>query len=199
MISLYGALARQFEKKYNSPAKNIPIKVSSAGEMIMAMEANFRGFRAMLKRKGAYRVSRGQALTHGKDIDAAEIEMNFGEKIWHIMPVAAGCKKGGVMNVIFGAVLIVAGGVLSYYGMGAVGGPMMKIGFAMALGGVAQMLAPSPDGGDYADRERPEERPSYLSGSPVNAVEPGLSMPVPYGDCWCGSITVSAGMKVEDI
>ncbi len=199
MISLYGALARQFEKKYQTSAKNINIRVKSATEMLKAMEANFSGFRGMLKQKVQYRISRGGTFKIEDDLNPAEMKMNFGTRDWHIMPVAAGCKKSGLMSTILGAVMIVAGAVVSYFGAPAIGGPMMKMGFAMALGGAAQMLASNPNAGDYAVRENPESRPSYLSGSPVNAVEPGLTMPVGYGDFWAGTISVSAGMKVEDI
>lgn len=193
MISLYGSLARQFEKIYNHPAKNIPIPVSSGAELMRAMEANFKGFRALVKRSGLYRLSRGQDVINGHAVAADEVEMSFGEKNWHIMPVAAGCKSGWG-QVLLGAVLIgasffvpVGGSVL--FGMGA----------SMALGGVAQELAPAPGVSDYGERENPEARPSYLSSGPVNTVEPGLTLPVAYGDCWCGSITVSGGAKAEDI
>ncbi len=205
MICIYGALARVFEKKYKTPAKNIPIQVNSAPEMFQALEANFPGFKAMLKRKGFYRISKGGAFTRDKDLDSNEIDMNFSDKDWHLMPVAAGCKNGGLMKIILGAALIGASFAVPGLGMTLLGTDIMfssvlvSARLSMGLGGVAQMLTPSPGAGNYADRERPEERPSYLSNNPVNGVEPGHTRPVAYGDVWSGSITVSGGMKVEEI
>ncbi len=203
MISLYGSLARAFEKKYNTPARNIPIKVASAVEMLQALDANFFEFRTLLKSGGAYKVTRGNSLAHGEGLEPIEIEMKFSQENWHIMPVAAG-GGSSIGKVIFGAALIGA----SFFIPGttwAIAGMEIKIksavfglGASMALTGAAQMLAPSP-AADYNASEKQDERPSYLLGSPVNAVEPGLTKPVAYGDVWCGSITVSGGMKVEDI
>ena len=202
MISLYGTLARAFEAKYNTPAKSINIRVSSAAEMIRALDANFKGFSIMLKHKGAYKVARGLTLTHGKAIHEKEIDMTFPEHDWHIMPVATGCGgKGGFMQVVFGAVLIGASfftGGMTLAGL-KVSSMLFGMGSSMALGGVAQTLAPGPNAGNYADREKPDERPSYLSNGPVNAVEPGLTLPVAYGEEWSGTITESSGMKVVEI
>lgn len=197
MISLYGSLARTFKKKYKIDPRNIPISVSSGVELLKAMEANFIGFRQMFKKSGLYKVKRG-CFVNGRNITEDELEMSFNEKIWHIIPMAAGCKKQGVVTFILGAVLVVVGAFLSVYGQ-AWATTIMGAGYSMMFGGVAQMLTNTPGVSDYADRENPEGRPSYLSSSPVNAVEPGLTLPVGYGDFWCGSITVSGGMKVAKI
>lgn len=193
MISLYGSLARRFEKKFGHSAKNISIPVRSGSEMMRAMEANFKGFRTLVKRSGLYRVTRGAALTCGRNIGADEIDVRFSEEDWHIIPAAAGCKSGWG-QVLLGAVLI---GASFFVPIG--GSVLFGMGVSMSLGGIAQELSPNPGVSDYGERENPEERPSYLAGGPVNSVEPGLTLPVAYGDCWCGSITVSGGMKVEDI
>lgn len=198
MISLYGSLARAFEKKYGISARNIPIKVRSVSEAMKAMEANFAGFRAMIKRRGLYHISRGDVLETGKPVPEAEVEMAFGETSFHIMPVVAGCGGKGVWQTIAGVVLIVVGVIASAYGYGAVGGPMIKMGFAMVVGGVAQMLASSP-GADYGASEKVDERKSYLFNGPTNAVEPGTTIAVAFGKTWVGSAVASGGIVVEDI
>lgn len=200
MISLYGSLARAFRRKFKTDPKNIPISATSGRDVIQALDANFRGFRAMIKRGGQYKFTRGAALLGGKDVSERELEIGFGGEDWHLMPVAAGCKNG-VLQTIAGVVLIVVGAVVSYASSGtlaSIGGGMMKVGAAMAIGGVAQMLFQTPTS-DYASRESADERPSYLFDGPVNTSGPGASIPLAFGKTWIGTHTVSAGMTVEDV
>lgn len=193
MISLYGSLAKKFEEKFNHSARNIPIPVSSGTELMRAMEANFKGFRNLIERSGYYHLIRGSHLDNGRDVCADEIKMRFGETDWHVMPTAAGGKSGWG-QALLGAVLI---GASFFVPVG--GTVLFGLGMSTTLGGVAQALSPNPSTGDYAERENPEARPSYLSSGPVNTVEPGLTLPVGYGDFWAGSITISGGAKAEDI
>lgn len=200
MISLYGSLARAFRKKYKTDPKNIPICAKSGRDVVQALDANFRGFRALIKRSGEYKFTRGNALFGGTDVSEREIEIGFGED-WHLMPVAAGCKKGGLLQTIAGVVLIVVGAVISYASSGtlaSIGGGMIKVGAALAIGGVAQMLFTSPTS-DYASRESADERPSYLFDGPVNTSGAGAALPLAFGKTWIGTHTVSAGMTVENV
>ena len=190
MIRLYGSLARKFERKYKSHTR-LPINVSSIAELVRAMEANFPGFKQLIRKKGLYHIVRGADLEKGRTVRAREVEMTFNDTDWHILPVAAGCGgKGGVVQTIIGAVLFVAGAVMQ-------NPALMQVGLAMTLGGVAQMMAPSPGGA--LDRENPEEKPSYLFNGPVNTIEPGTTIGVGYGEFFAGTITVSGGIKVEQL
>lgn len=195
MINLYGSLAKHFEKKYKATNK-LPIRVSSLREAMLAMEANFPGFKRLLRKKGHYHVVRGSDLVQGRTVLEPEISMNFGESDWHILPVAMGGKQG-VVQTIIGAVLVIVGAVATAFGYGAIGVPMMKMGVALMIGGIAQMMAPSPNGS--LERERPEERPSYLFSGPVNSVEPGTPIGVGYGEFFVGTVTVSGGVRTEKI
>lgn len=196
MIHLYGALAKKFPKKNN-------IIVNSVSEAICALEANFKGFRNAFKKDRKYIVVRGDTLKTGKSITEEEIDMNFSERDWHILPVPAGYGgNNGVFSMILGAVMIVAGVVvtgLSYGWAAPVGQAMIGMGVGMMLGGVAQMLAPSPPTYDYGDREKPDERPSYLFDGPKNQIEPGLTIPLIYGQSFIGSIFISGGLEIEKV
>jgi len=187
-ISLYGSLARKFEKKYNFSAKNIEIIAKTAKDVINALEANFPGFKKLIRRSGYYRITNGQSLTNGLSLGDEEVEMKFRKKQWHIMPVACGCSAA--FRVVIGVVLIAVGIYTQQYWLAS-------IGFGLAMGGVSEMLAPSPTS-NADDNERPDERPSYLFDGPKNTVEPGLTIPVVYGECFAGSITVSGGLRVID-
>jgi predicted phage tail protein len=199
MIRLYGSLAKTFKEKYDYDPKNIDIKVNSVQEVMKALEANFNGFKDLIKKSGFYRVTRGESFRKGKDVSEDEVQMSFKDEEWRIMPLPAGAGgKGGLFTAIAGVVLIAVGAVASYFGYGAIGVPLMKLGLAMVIGGVAQMLAPQPGTADYGDREI-DKKPSYLFNGPVNTSQPGVTIPVVYGESFIGSSFISGGLTVTDV
>lgn len=196
-IKLYGSLARKIKKQYpNIDPKNIPCKVRSAGEAVRAMESQFPGFKAMIRRKGYYKVVRGQDLMdETKSINEKEINMRFAEDTWHIMPVAAGAGKGGgLLNIILGAILVVTGVVMLYFPATQGFAPsVIMAGAGMMLGGIVQMLTPVPE----LPKSSREDTPSYLFNGALNVNQPGHTIPVAYGETFIGSIVASFGVKVE--
>ena len=110
------------------------------------------------------------------------------------MPVAAGAKKDGLIQTIIGVALIGIGMIPG----NPAGSFMIQAGAAMAIGGAAQMLSPTPNT-DYNNNESPDARASYLFNGPVNAMEPGTTIPVGYGEMFIGTVTVSGGISVEDV
>ena len=194
MISLYGSLARKIKAKYpNIDPKNIPCKVKTAGEAVRALESQFPGFKSFIRRKGYYKVVRGQdIMDDSKSLSDKEVSMNFSEDTWHIMPIAAGAGKGGgLLQIVLGAILIVAGILLIKTPFGV---PLITMGASMMLGGIVQMLTPVPEmpkssGGDNT--------PSYLFNGALNVSDPGITIPVAYGETFIGSVVASFGVKVE--
>ncbi|MEK5790463.1 tail assembly protein, partial [Acinetobacter johnsonii] len=71
-----------------------------------------------------------------------------GGEVIRIVPVLIGSKKAGLLQTILGAVIIVASAVGSYGSYFVPGNPVSafgyKMGAAMMLGGVVQMLSPQP-------------------------------------------------------
>lgn len=191
MIKLYGGLARKIKKMYSHvDPKNIPCKVKSAGEAIRALESQFPGFKALIRRKGYYKVVRGTDLMDdSKSIGDKEVNMNFGEDTWHIMPIAAGAggKKGGLLQMVLGAVILAVGIVTENPALIAMGAGMM-------LGGLVTMLTPVPE---IPENEGDEDTPSYLFNGALNTNQPGVTVPVAYGETFIGSTVVSFGVKVE--
>jgi len=181
MINLYGSLGKRFKKKYDVSPINIPINVRSVSELMNAMEANFKGFKKLINKKTKYNISRGDNIENSKTTQKEELELCFDEATWNILPVAFGFKEG-VLQTVIGGLLVVAGLALSATGLGVIGGPMIKLGMAAALGGVAQMLASTPST-DYGSTESADENPSYLFTGPTNSVGIGAAIPVIYGKC----------------
>jgi predicted phage tail protein len=93
----------------------------------------------------------------------------------HIVPQLSGGKKGGLLQILLGVVLIGVGMLL---GAGTlVGSLLVKVGALALLGGLTSLLAPKPEtdkGGDSTKRS------SYL-GAPKNTVAIGTRIPILYG------------------
>jgi len=201
-INLYGGLARAFKKKFDYEPRNIPIKVNSVQEIMRAMEANFPGFKQLIRKKGYYKVVKGEDVVSDNGLNAEELKLQFKENIWHLFPIAAG-SKGGALQIVLGAVLLIVGivmmvyapvGAPAWYGIMAEG--LVMIGGSMVLGGIAQMLTPMPK---IPESGMAGGEPSYLFNGAINQVEPGIAVPIAYGETWIGGIPISFGVDVTDI
>jgi len=190
-IVLYGDL----EEKYGKVHK---FDVSCVGEAIRALKANFPGFIQSIDKEAEYNVVRGEDLESGEALDEETISMKFKKGSFHIAPAIIG-KKAGVFATVLGAVLIVVGAVLSVYGYGAIGVPMMKMGAALMIGGICMMLTPVPGTPEYSERENPDERASFLFDGAKNTTEQGGAIPVIYGRVSVGSTIISSALDVEDL
>ncbi|MCU8657070.1 tail assembly protein, partial [Klebsiella pneumoniae] len=106
-------------------------------------------------------------------------------------------KKAGLLQTILGAVIIVASAVGSYF---VPGNPVSafgyKMGAAMMLGGVVQMLSPQPAG--LARKESADNKASYAFGGVTNTASQGYPVPLLYGKRRIGGAIISAGIYVED-
>lgn len=70
------------------------------------------------------------------------------------------------------------------------------MGMSLALGGVAQLLAPKVKA---ESKEAVENKPSYIFNGAVNTVAQGNPVPILYGRMRVGSQVVSAGITSNDI
>ncbi|ELY4302240.1 tail assembly protein [Cronobacter turicensis] len=187
-IELGGALARQFGKTHLRAVKSV-------AEAVRALCCTIPGFEKFLntsKQRGlAYHVFRGK-----KNLGVNELGFPVSGDVIRIVPVVIGSKRGGIGQLIFGAVLVVVGAVVSYFGGGAVGAPMMKMGAAIMLGGVVQMLSPQMTG--LASKQDADNRASYAFGGVTNTASQGYPVPLLYGKRRIGGAIISAGIYAED-
>lgn len=190
MIYLYGNLAKVFGKEHD-------INVSSIKEAMLALEANFPGFKNHIQKDRKYILRRGDEFKKSNDISEEELTMLFTETDFHILPLPMGYS--GVAKVILGVVLI----VISIYmppAWAAFAGVVGSMGGGLVASGVSEMLTPMPSIGDYSDRDRPDERASYLFDGPTNKVAAGGAIPLIFGfDVWVGSTFLSGGLDVGDL
>ncbi len=192
-IVLGGVLGKKFGREYNW-------NVSSHKEAIEALCLQIKGFRQFMLDSESKGLT--FAVFNGKrNIGENELDLE-GKAPIRIIPVIIGSKKAGVFQTILGAVLvaIAAFGTFTPWGQalggGAWGPALGKVGAAMMLGGVVQML--SPQQGGLASRQSAENTPSYAFGGPVNTVAQGNPIPIGYGERIIGGAIISAGIYTED-
>lgn len=187
-IKLYGKL-RQFGREHK-------LAVSSPAEAIKALCVTVPGFEDFLKKskeKGLV-----YAVFNGKNnIGLEELGMG-GSKEIRIAPVPIGSKRGGLLQTVLGAVLVVAGFIYDRSGTTSrLGMAMMSAGVAMAAGGVMQMLSPQPKGNKM--KEDSENMASYAFSGAVNTTAMGNPVPILAGQRLIGGAIISASIYSEDL
>jgi predicted phage tail protein len=189
-ITLHGALADEFEPEYR-------LDVSSVAEALHALCTQLDGFKAYFS-EHYYQIVRGDQCI---DPEAAEHHaLTLGEvNELHIIPCAAGAKRGGLGKIILGVAAI----GLSFYvpGAGLAGGLITQggvasFGFSLLLGGVSSLLAPQPKA--PTPQESVAENASALFGTPTTPFE-GMAIPVQYGKVRVEGIPVSQQLRNIDL
>lgn len=186
-IRLYGKLGARFGRVHR-------LAVANAAEAARALCVLLPGFKQEL----ATSEERGirYAVFVGKEnVGEDRLHEPPGNEDIRIAPVLHGSKRGGVLQTIVGVVLVVVGAVISYFG-GGLGAPIMKLGAAMILGGVIQMLSPQPRG--LSAKDSPNNGASYNFNGPVNTTAQGNPVPILYGRLVVGSAVISGGVYAED-
>lgn len=190
-IRLYGKLGARFGRVHR-------LAVASAAEAVRALCVLLPGFKQELVTSGDRGVA--YAVFIGKEnIGEQQLELPPGRDDIRIAPVLQGSKRGGVLQTILGAVLVVVGAAINYFSAGSlssIGVPLMQFGAAMAFGGVVQMLSPTARG--LSAKDSPDNGASYNFNGPVNTSAQGNPVPVLYGRMIVGSAVISAGIRAED-
>ena len=200
-IYLYGALGRKFTYR-------IRMEVSSVGEAIRGLMANFPGFQQymMAHSTPGYQIILGPSPIPGPEAFGDPV----GRSCIKIVPVIAGAAKSSTIGIIIGVVLIAAAiatfnpelialepFVLSAFAANAVVA-VGTIGASLVIGGVSQLLAGTPKAPGPNAFEKPENRTSDIFNGPVNTVGQGHCVPVGYGRLRVGSAVISAGIDTVD-
>lgn len=191
-IILLGELGKRYGRRHM-------LDVKSPAEAVRALCANFKDFAAFVsassERNVGYRV-----LNMREDVGEDELHNPASRRIT-IVPVVAG-SGGSVGKILVGAALIAAAvlvpglGAVTLFGTTTLATVAFGVGVSLALGGVAEMLAPQPK---YEGPKEEDQQPSYVFNGPVNTTAQGQPVPVGYGRMIVGSAVISAGISVEDI
>lgn len=195
-VRLYGKLGAKFGRSFR-------LAVSSPAEAMQALISQLPGLESFLVQSKD--MGLGYAVFAGKrNLREDQLTYPVGRDDIRIAPVILGSKNSGWLNVILGAVLIVAGvfvaamefTVMGGVTAGQIGGYMIGAGIAMMAGGVVQLLMPQPK--MQKPKERAEDTPSYSFNGAVNTMAQGHPVPLLYGRLIVGSAVASAGIEAKD-
>jgi predicted phage tail protein len=191
-VRLLGELGKRFGRHHE-------FDVSSAAEAIRALCANFPNFERELVSSGERGV--GYKVLAGHDeLNLKALHDPSGKAAITIAPVVSGAGGDGLGQILLGAALI----AVSWWnpmGWAAAGSflsqaTLYSVGTSMMLGGVAQMIAPTPSASAPTEVNK---QPSYTFNGAVNTTAQGHPVPVGYGRMIVGSAVISAGIDVDEI
>ncbi|MBK3444431.1 tail assembly protein [Pseudomonas sp. Env-44] len=179
-IKLSGSLAQKFGRLHRRQVGS-----GDTWEVFRAMKATIDGFEAEIRRLDRLGL-RFAIFRNRKNTGPDQFGMG-GTKEVRIVPVVEGSKRGGILQIVLGVVLIAA----SYFGA-----PTAPAGIALLAGGVIQMLSPQAAG--LKQSASPENQPSYAFGSAKNTTASGNPVPICIGERRWGGAIISASVYAED-
>ena len=185
-VRLYGQLAEFVGRKV------IEADLSSAAEAVRMLIANFPGLDGHMADRH-YKVLVGDGT-----LTLDDLHNPVGQEEIKIVPVIVGAG-GGVNQIIAGVALI--GLTLIPGGLPIAGTLATKIGLlggALVLGGVAQLLTPTPEIPQGPDTVQ-DPRKSFSFSGVQNTSRGGTPVPIVYGKTLTGSVVISAGIDTEQV
>ena len=192
-VRLYGKLGATYGRVWR-------LAVESPAEAVRALCVLAPGFEREMMTAHERGIAFG-VFTGRRNVGADELHLPGGDDDIRIAPVTMGAKSGWaqiLIGVVIVAVAAYATGGASLTASGSAGlwGVATAVGGAMIMGGIAQVLAPTPRG--LATRDGPDNGASYHFSGPVNTTAQGNPVPLLYGELTVGSATISAAIYAED-
>lgn len=171
--------------------REFELDVQTPAEAIRALSSQVKGFRAYLH---AHQQDAFKVFVGGRN-SSEELGFPCSDKeIIRIAPVIQGARAAG--RIVLGVVLIIASffvpGSTPYAAQIAAG--LFGMGASMAIGGIVQLLSPTPSSDSGMASESVTNKPSYNFNGPVNTTAQGHPVPLAYGKVICGSAVISAGL-----
>ncbi|AGT09265.1 tail assembly protein [Paracoccus aminophilus] len=192
-LYLHGALGKEFGRHFRFDIETIQ-------DALMALRANFPTF-ANAIRNGFYEIVVGKTRTNGLSLEEAQLAgFRLGQNALHIVPVAAGRKRGGLGKIIAGIALIglsaataggggLLGGAL-WAGSNVTGSQIVgQIGTGMLLTGASSLIAPQQKAEDTTQ--------SFTMSGPTSNLREGAIVPIAYGEVVTGGYMISGGISIE--
>jgi predicted phage tail protein len=188
-IKLYGKLAKFIGHRV------LEADVATAAEAVRFLVANWPEVERHMADQH-YRVSIGTY-----DIDLEELHHPAGAAPISFVPVVGGA--GAVGRILIGVALIAAafftgGATIGLLGLAApvaVSTVLAGVGITLILGGVAQLLTPTPK----ISQDEGDPRKSFSFSGIQNTNRAGVPVPVVYGETLVGSVVISAGIDIVQV
>jgi predicted phage tail protein len=180
-VIFYGELRARFGRRF-------VLDVRSPREAVHALCVQLRGLAPWFRDHSAQ-----QFLVRGphQDYDENDIYYPLSRGVLKIVPLVQGAGSFGkiIAGIAFVAIGVISGGTLAP--------AMISMGLALAMSGVAQMLAPrQPSPG--ATPEKPDNTPNLAFNGAVNTMGQGGPVPLGYGRMIIGSQVVSVGFSTNN-
>ena len=198
-IRVYGRLAKFLGRRTFTAA------VDSVADAMRFLLANFPELEGHMSDQH-YRVSVGK-----HDLTEEELEHPVGQQVIKIVPVTTGAGSTGT-QILTGIALVAAAIFMPGLGFGLAGSTVTAVGFggaSLILGGVAQMLTPTPTisspsvGNAFTQQSTRDTeldpQKSYSFSGIQNTSRAGTPVPLIYGETIVGSIVISAGIDTEQV
>ena len=192
-IKLYGKLAKFIGHRV------LEADVATAAEAVRFLLANWPELEAHMSDQH-YRVSVGTY-----DIDLEELHHPAGAAPISFVPVVAGA--GAVGRILAGiaiiafAIVTAGAGLIAGLGLGFGASTAISIGLvglSLVVGGIAQLLTPTPKVTQGADGQD-DPRKSYSFSGIQNTSRAGTPVPIVYGETIVGSVVISAGIDTVQV
>ena len=186
-IKLYGKLAKFIGHRV------LEADVATAAEAVRFLLANWPEAEAHMNDQH-YRVSIGTY-----DIDLEELHHPAGAAPISFVPVVAGA--GAVGRILIGVALIAASifipGSTAIFAttFGKISLGVGLFGASLVLGGIAQLLTPTPK----ISNDEGDPRKSFSFSGIQNTNRAGVPVPVIYGETLTGSVVISAGIDIVQV
>lgn len=201
VVKVYGKLREllgqcRFELNVSTPAqafKALLVNFPQLERFILDSEKDGVSYRMMVGRQ------------HIGEQNFEDLALPFGEReVFSIAPAIAGAG-GNFGRILLGAGLIGAsflfpgaglfggGGVVATGTLATVGTGLSAIGAGLVLGGVAELISPTPQ---PQQRKEAEQLESFTFSGIVNISRQGIPVPVVLGRAYAGSVVISSGLDV---
>jgi predicted phage tail protein len=191
-IKLYGKLAKFIGHRV------LEADVATAAEAVRFLLANWPELEAHMSDQH-YRVSIGTY-----DLTAEELHDPAGAAPISFVPVVAGAGAVGrtIVGVLLVAVAIAfpligvgAAAIAAGTTVGAVSASIALTGLSLIIGGISQLLTPTPT----TSKDEGDPRKSFSFSGIQNTNRAGVPVPVIYGETLTGSVVISAGIDIVQV
>ena len=197
-IKLYGELAKitgykELEAVVNTTAQAVSFLVNNFPELESHMSNRYY-----------------QVLLGKEDVNIDELHFPIGKSDIKFVPVVSG--SGGIGKALLGGVLIAAsfgvgglfttplafgGGGIGFAAAGIGAKAAFGIGASLVLGGVSDMLFPTPKAPQFSSEQDP--RLSFHFSGTQQTSRAGTPVPLVYGEIFTGSVVISSSIDTEQV
>ena len=197
-IKLYGELVKI------TGYKELEAAVNTTAQAVSFLVNNFPELESHMSNK-YYQV----LLDKEEEVGIAELHFPVGKSDIKFVPVISG--SGGLGKALFGGALIalsfgvgglftaplIQGGTFSFAAAGLGAKAAFGIGASLVLGGVSDMLFPTPKIPQFSSEQDP--RLSFSFNGTQQTSRAGTPVPLVYGEIFTGSVVISSSIDTEQV